>query len=158
MAIIEIESPKGRYKDPSVYNSIIKYILKKETVKKNLVFTSGVSHNCAAQEMEKTAIDFHKDWGTRVRHVVLSFKAGEVEDALRAYLISKEVFSFYAGDYQYIGAIHVDTKNLHCHCIMNTVNMTTGKKYGGTRAEYYDFLSHAKRILTDYGLHLRHCT
>ena len=33
---------------------------------------------------------------------------------------------------------------------MNTTNYLTGLKYPGSKADYYQFLSHINQVLTDY--------
>lgn len=139
MAVLKIESPKNRYKDESVYHDEINYILKKTSKAKKLYFANEVSLLNAACEMQELAKLYRKDFGTRIRHTILAFAPNEEIDADRVKLIGKEVFSFYEDQYQYIGAVHTDTDHLYIHTIMSTVNIQTGKKYGGTRKEWMDF-------------------
>lgn len=73
---------------------------------------------------------FHKEDGVQLKHFIISFAFGELcrmdfDDILRLGFWVGEVFA----EYQVVYAIHVDTRHVHLHLVMNTVSFTDGRKY-----------------------------
>ena len=66
--------------------------------------------------------------------------------------IGCKIGSYYANEYQIIGAVHLDTDNLHIHYVLNTVNMLTGYKFGQSSHDLWRYKKYINAILLDYGL------
>ena len=90
-----------------------------------------------------------QDEGRRYIHYILSFDKGvNIDDA---YSVCKEAASYY-GDYQYLLAVHQNTRNLHMHVILSAVNVQTGKKFSQSKGGLQDFKDYVNSILERYGL------
>ena len=120
----------------------------------------GVNLNQAAYEMQRLAEAYGKFSGLRLRHMVLSFSNKEVK-RFRSHIndelmkIAYYAAGYYGCQYQIIYSIHEDSDHHHIHFVMNTVNYQTGKKYPGTKEDYYAFQNYLGAFLKDYyGLQL----
>lgn len=152
MAIFKTVSPKGHYKDDDVYQNEITYITNPDKAPHEYILAQGVrSIETAAQDMKALTEFYGKDHGTRIRHMILSFDPREPIGCREAFDIEKQVMDFFAPDYQMVGAIHVFGKHhLHIHFIMNPVRITDGKKYKGSRRDYYCLQNHLNAVLRGY--------
>ena len=63
---------------------------------------------------------------------------------------------YYGGEYQIVYAVHEDSRHLHVHFVLNTLNYRTGKKYPGDKEDYYNFQRYLKDHLyySMYGMKL----
>lgn len=75
-------------------------------------------------------------------------------DDFFAMLIQITVFlATYNGDRQAVSAIHFDDgERLHGHCILNNIDMNTGKRWNIDRATLRDIKRNISCILKNYGL------
>lgn len=153
MAVFKTVSPKDHYKDEHIYKDAITYIINSDKAPQEHIWTQGVrSIETAAQDM-KDLTNFHgKDHGTRIRHMILSFEPHEPIGIQDAFDIEKRIMTFFAPEYQMVGAIHAyGNEHLHIHFIMNPVRINDGKKYKGSRGDFYAFIQYMKRLLREYG-------
>lgn len=156
MAVVEIVSPKGKYKDEHAIRDTINYILNPAKVPEGCVILRGVtSAVTAAEQMSILSKVYGKDKGTRLRHFIICFEPKETTDIQTVHEIGWRLSDYYAGQYQLVGAVHQNTEHLHIHFIMNMVNTMNGKKYSGKKKDYYDFAKHIRSVLGDYGLILK---
>lgn len=97
--------------------------------------------------MQGLCAAYQKPEGTNLRHSVLSFSPEESVTAEQAADIAREAMEYYEEDYQIMAAVHTDRAHLHIQFIMNTTDYRTGKKYPGSRADYFAFRDHINKIL-----------
>lgn len=63
------------------------------------------------------------------KHIIISFKPDEVTPE-QALMIGTEFASrLLKNEYQYVLAVHTDKPHIHCHIIVNNVNMINGKTF-----------------------------
>ena len=87
--------------------------------------------------------------------MILAFEPGELSNSRKyalsiAYQVAYPIALFYGDHHQIVYAVHEDGAKVHIHFVMNTTNYLTGLKYPGSRADYYQFLSHTNQVLADY--------
>ena len=154
MAILEVVHEAGKFRDNAALHDVINYCCQLTKTESGYVGGIAVNPLYATTEMETLASVYRNYDGVRLRHMVLSFKRAEVSSPYTAFEIARGVAEFYGSSYQIIFAVHEDTDEIHIHFVMNTVNYCTGKKYIGTKKDYYDFQKYVKEILYEYGLFL----
>lgn len=88
--------------------------------------------------------------GRQYIHFLISFDAGvDPEVALE---ICKNAVKYYQGKYQILAAVHLDTNNLHCHYVLNTVPIRGGRKFDQKRSDLYRFRRYIDKLLVERGL------
>lgn len=110
----------------------------------------GINPASAYEEMMRAKKAFHQEGGKQYLHLVVSFDQA-LQQANTAHLIGKEIAEFYK-DYQVLVTTHADTDNLHCHLIVNSVNMLTGKKLSQHRKDFWEFIRLANTVFEKYDL------
>lgn len=108
----------------------------------------------AKEQFEIVATTYDKTFGTRLRHMILSFGSSEQITLHEAKGIAYRAALYYGYEYQIIWAVHRDAEHIHIHMVMNTVSYRTGKKYDGSKADYYGFKEYLNSILVPYGLYV----
>lgn len=112
---------------------------KTEDENEKTYLVSGVNCNpdTAFEEMQEVQKRFNKSFGNVGYHAYQSFKTGEVSPE-KAHQIGVELAKQMWGDgYQVLVATHLNTKTIHNHFVLSSVNMWTGKKYNCNEKEYY---------------------
>jgi len=144
-----------KYQDDLALENVISYCTNENKTPHRLIGGFGVNLNQAAYEMQRLAEAYDNYNGVRLRHMVLSFSRQEVRrfrshvyDALLK--IADYAARYYGGQYQIIYTIHKDSCYPHIHFVMNTVNFLTGKKYPGTKEDYYRFQHYLGSFLAEY--------
>lgn len=141
-----------KYHDDVALDTVIDYCLNPDKTPHGFVGAYGVNQHQAAFEMELLAEAFGKNRGLRLRHFILSFSPQEAQ-VLGEHVyetldeVARVVAGYYASDYQIIYAVHENTENPHIHFVMNTVSYINGKKYGGKKRDYYQFLNYVHTYL-----------
>lgn len=88
--------------------------------------------------------------GRQYIHFLISFDAGvDPEIALE---VCKNAVKYYQGRYQILAAVHLDTNNLHCHYVLNTVPIRGGRKFDQKRSDLYRFRRYINKLLVERGL------
>ncbi|MDE5763344.1 MAG: relaxase/mobilization nuclease domain-containing protein [Ruminococcus sp.] len=63
------------------------------------------------------------------QHIIQSFKPGEITPE-KAFEIGEELCDrFLKGEYQYMLAVHTDHEHIHCHIILNNINLCTNRSF-----------------------------
>ena len=110
----------------------------------------GVNPVNAYEEMLFAKRMFHQEGGKQYLHLVIS-----CDQILRnpdvVHRIGREIAGFYK-DYQSLLTTHSDTGNLHCHLIINTVNMISGKKLSQRRKDFWSFVEFANEVFERHNL------
>lgn len=141
----------GKYKDDDAIHDIISYCGRSD--KASCVGGIGVYLPNTIYEMERLSQAYGKDQGVRLRHWILSFSPAELKRVSKRnlsamlYKFGWYAASYYGHQHQIIFAVHLDTDTPHIHFVMNTVNYRTGKKYLGTREDYYNYQRYLKSSL-----------
>ncbi|MCD8110514.1 MAG: relaxase/mobilization nuclease domain-containing protein [Oscillospiraceae bacterium] len=110
----------------------------------------GITPDLAYEQMMGAKRAFHQEKGKQYQHLVVSCDR-ELQNATVMTQIGYEMAEFFS-DYQVLIATHTDTANLHCHLVINTVNMLTGKKLSIRRKDFWSFIKFANNIFTAHGL------
>lgn len=162
MAVLKIKTQvneqctdmKKKYHDDEAVADVIRYVLRKDKTVKELVGGIAVDPWHVEDQFRIVARAYGKDFGVRLRHMVLSFSPEEGIDAYDAKNIACQVAAYYGYTYQIIWVVHLDGKTVHIHMVMNTVSYRTGMKYDGSKADYYSFQAHINAVLAPYGSYL----
>lgn len=118
----------------------------------NLLCGNGVDVKSAYQDMNTLQSLYRKNDGRRYMHYIISFDKGI--PAVKAYHVASECASYFAGDYQYIMAVHTNTSNIHAHVILNSVNVRTGKKFSQSKKQLREFRDFVNFCLNKHGLNI----
>lgn len=113
---------------------------------------SGTGHEEILDHFLETKQAFGKFHGRQGYHFVISFAPGET-DKDTAFALVQEFCEAYLGDkYDYVFAIHTDTKHLHGHIVFNSVGWD-GCKYHYKKGDWEkDIQPITDRICTKHGL------
>ena len=142
----------GKYMDEYARKDVISYVLRPEKTPHRFVGGAAVNVDNAELEMTLLAQAFHNDTGLRIRHSEISFENDPGITLEVANEIAQKAVAFFGCVYQIIYAIHEDTEHIHFHMAMNTVSFLDGRKYYGTKKQYYDFINYMKGVLRPYGI------
>lgn len=135
----------GKFFDNHAYQDAIYYIFNPD--KASYIGGAGISSmSTAAEEMQKTAIDFGKDCGKRLRHSVLSFDENEHISPEQANEFADKIIQHYASQYQIVYSVHTNTNNPHIHFVMNQISFIDGHRYAGKKQDYYAFRRYMKQV------------
>jgi hypothetical protein len=139
-----------KYHDDQAVEDVLNYILREDKVQDGYMGGFAVNPALAADQFEMVAEAYGKNYGVRLRHMILSFSPEEKIDAYDAKNIAYQVASYYGNEYQIVWACHTDARCLNVHMVMNTVSYQTGMKYSGNKDDYYRFEKHINAVLQPY--------
>lgn len=139
-----------KYHDDQAIEDVMNYILREDKVREGYMGGFAVNPSMAEDQFEMIAEVFGKNYGVRLRHMILSFSLSEEIDLHDAKNIAYQVASYYGNDYQIVWVCHTDARCLNVHMVMNTVSYQTGMKYDGSKADYYGFERHINAVLQPY--------
>lgn len=157
---------RGKYKDDNAIRDEISYAYDIEhDGEKNLGYRYiggwGVDLEDAAFEMELLARLYHKWDGVRLRHWVITFTEADLQKVQKRLpgmnrwqvllRLGYELTECYANRYQLVFSVHWDHGAGHLHVVMNSVSFVDGRKYSGSKAEYYGYEAFAKSVAARYG-------
>ena len=111
------------------------YILNPDKTDKNLIFCKDCTQKKAKQQMAMIKDLYQKKSGRTYKHFVLSFNEKENISPMQVKIFTEELIkrAELFNDFQVIGAVHTDTKNLHAHFIVNSVAFTDGHKFNQSK-------------------------
>ena len=145
---------QGKYHDEQAIMDVADYVLRSDKAPSQLAGGIAMNPLLAKEQFGIVAQAYGKDFGVRLRHMILSFGPNEQISLIDAKNIAYQAAAYYGGQYQILWGCHTDGSCLHIHFVMNTVSYLTGRKYDGSKADYYGFQSHLNRVLEPYGLYL----
>lgn len=153
-----IKAGNHKYHDDDAIADVIDYVLRNDKTEPE--FTGGMAVNVrfAKEQFEIVAKACGKDFGTRLRHMILSFSPNERITVLDAKNIAYQVAGYYGYLYQIIWSVHLDSGHIHIHMVMNTVSYRTGLKYDGSKEDYYRFIDYVNGVLAPYGMYAMVCS
>lgn len=134
-----------------ILNSI-KYVEDEKKVSKEYITGINCDVKRVDQDFEFAKI-IHEKTNPKIiaHHYIQSFKPGEANEKI-ANEIGCRLINEIAPGYQAIVVTHNDTKHLHNHIIINSVNINTGYMYKANRESYRNALSVKDKLDREYGL------
>lgn len=156
MPIFKVIPGYQKYHDINSYRDVITYCLQHTKTPNSLIGGIAEDVETAILLMQLHTESYYKESGANLRHMVLNFSKDEDIDFIQAYYIAQAIANYYSQQYQILFVIHEDHACPHIHFIMNTVDYS-GKKYDGTKKDYYSFQAHMRHILKRYNLSLKIC-
>ena len=151
MATIKTGNGHGKYHDPSSLHDVITYIM---NPKKAPNYYGGfqVSPLDPIEDMELLTARYGKTNGVQLRHFIISFAPDELREASVVNKIARMIVPYLGSRYQTVFAVHEDKPHLHIHIVCNAISYVDGKRYRGTRKEFYDLLSYCNGVLRRFGV------
>lgn len=143
---------KDKYMDETARKDVISYMTRPDKAPHHYIGGIAVNIDNAAEEMTILADAFHKDDVLRLRHSVIGFDKDKDITLETVNAIARATAEYFGSEYQTIYAVHEDAEHIHAHLVMNSVSYLNGRKYHGTKKEYYDFLKYMKRVVRSYGI------
>lgn len=129
--------------------SVLEYVGKKATLTKGLFCSDNWKESY--QDFQNTKEFFNKENGRQYLHYVQSFKEGEVtpEEALE---FTEKFCNKIIKDNEVFLAVHTDTKNIHCHMIVNSVSYIDGHKFQCSSKDLKKWKEISNEINKEHGL------
>lgn len=157
MAIVKVATDKRekeiKYNTKHKMWKVIEYINKPEKTSPELKGGRYINnYDNTYEEMMLTKKVWGKTDGRMCIHLIQSFAQGEsnpeqVKEIAEKFLQHKKFQGF---QIQY--AVHTDTKKLHTHYIINTVNAETGYKWQMSKKELQTLKKYSDKLCREYGL------
>lgn len=148
MPIIRFINDRNR-KDAQLLE-VINYIKREDKLAERYITGLGVETETAYRDMMVAKKMLHQEKGKQYLHLVVSCDR-KIRNPDAVHGIGKEIACFYK-DYQVLLATHSDTDNLHCHLVINSVNMRTGKKLSQRRKDFWEFRKFANTVFERHNL------
>lgn len=134
----------GSNREAAQLGGVIQYVTREGSLPESCMAGQGITPAAAYADMLAAKKMFHQEDGKQYLHFVVSYdQVMRQVDVVRQ--IGIEMAKFYE-DYQVLITTHTDTENLHCHLIINSVNMKTGKKISQRRKDFLDFIQFANEV------------
>lgn len=150
MSIIKFAN--GRCRELKQLREILDYI--RDPVKTRPELTTGfgvVDEQRPFEDMRDAKVWYQKMTGRQYVHFILSLDRLQRITPDLAYKVGVEVGRHYAQRYQVLMTTHTNTKNLHCHYVVNALDMNTGLKFSQSSQDLALFKEFANSILRQFG-------
>ena len=148
MSIIRFINDRNR--EHLQLRKIIEYVKREDKLSERYITGIGINPDTAYQDMIFAKKMLHQENGKQYLHLVVSCdQIMRQPDAVHE--IGKEIAAYYK-DYQVLVATHSDTANLHCHLVINSVNMQNGKKLSQRRKDFWRFRNFANTVFERHNL------
>lgn len=131
--------------------AVLEYISRKS--EKTYGINCSEDFKLAIKEFGETKKFYQKEEGRQYKHIVQSFKAGEV-DSEKALKIGVEFCEKAFLGHEVFIATHTDREHIHNHILINSVNLENGKKYHESRADLYQMKAINNEICLAHGLEI----
>ena len=133
-------------------SDVLRYAANEDKTERTL-YVSAI--NCPKQRAYQCMIDtkkrFGKLGGNVAYHGVQSFKTGEVTPE-EAHKIGMETAKRMWGDlYEVVVTTHLNTDNLHCHFVVNSVSFKTGRKFENHVSDHIKLREISDEVCREYG-------
>ena len=113
-------------------SNIFNYVTRSEATDDKLISCVNCSPDSALDEFKFVKKRFGKEDGRTYYHIIQSFSPDDDSTPEIANEIGVKLAEYFPG-YQILVATHVNTKAIHNHLIMNSVNFENGKKFHQSR-------------------------
>ncbi len=134
--------------------SALEYItVPEKTQNGRLVSAVNCQVASAFEQMKSTKQKFNKVDKRQAYHIILSFKAGEV-DADTVFELAEKFVKEYLGDkFEAVFAVHDNTDHPHAHIVFNSVSFKDGSKYHYRKGDWERYIQPiTNRLCEEYGL------
>lgn len=137
---------------------VIAYVLRKDKTKPELTGGWNVDPENACEEMMATKRQWHKTDGRAYKHFVQSFHVDDDITPTEAHMMACELVerSDMFRDYEVLYATHIDREHVHTHIVVNSVGISTGRKFRYSKAELEDLKRLSDEIVREHGYRLEH--
>ena len=135
----------------SPLNNIFDYVMRDEATEDNLISGINCCPESALEEFRFVKRRFHKEDGRSYYHIVQSFSPDDDITPETAHEIGLKFADYFPG-FQIVVATHVNTKAIHNHLIMNSVNYENGKMFHQSRNEMLQAKEYSNQLCREYGL------
>ena len=135
----------------SSLNNIFDYVMRDEATEDKLISGINCSPESALDEFRFVKRRFHKEDGRSYYHIVQSFSPDDDLTPETAHEIGLKFADYFPG-FQIVVATHVNTKAIHNHLIMNSVNYENGKMFHQSRNEMLQAKEYSNQLCLEYGL------
>ena len=139
-------------------NKAMNYITNPDKTEELLLVSSfGCSPETAELEFAMTREAAKRNVQDResnlARHLIISFKPGEITDPKQAHEIGTRIAdAVLKGKYEYVISTHVDKDQYHCHIIFNDVSFVDHHRYRSNKRTYHKICQISNKICREYGL------
>ena len=107
----------------------------------------------ALEQMLLTKEFYEKEDGRQYKHYILSFKPDEATKEIAKAIAEEFAEENFKGFEVAIGT-HTETKHIHCHIVVNSVNWETGKKFDAPKSFLDKLKDSNDRICKSYDLEI----
>ena len=135
----------------SPMNNIFDYVTRREATESKLISGVNCSPESTLDEFRFVKKRFHKEDGRSYYHIVQSFSPDDDLTPETAHEIGLKFAEYFPG-FQVLVATHINTKAIHNHLIMNSVNFENGKKFHQSRDEMLQAKEYSNQLCREYGL------
>ncbi len=142
------------HQNPRTLFGEIRYVKDENKTFPALVYGFGVNPDSAFEEMDTVKKLWNKTDGRQYKQYMFSFDRNITLPENIIMEIGYKIGVYYANEYQILMGIHLNTKNIHIHYVLNTVNMFTGAKFSITKRDIYNYKLYINEILQSYDLSL----
>lgn len=140
-----------KYLDRDLYATLTYAGNDEKTDKQIYVDAINCPKQRAYQAMMAVKRRFGKLGGNVAYHGYQSFQTGEVtpEEALA---IGRETaYRMWGDKYQVLVTVHLNTDNLHCHFVVNSVSFKDGSKFGNHQKDHIKLREISDQVCREYG-------
>ncbi|MCH5298725.1 MAG: relaxase/mobilization nuclease domain-containing protein [Ruminococcus sp.] len=132
-------------------NNIFNYVTRSEATESKLISGVNCSPDSALDEFKFVKKHFGKEDGRTYYHIIQSFSPDDNLTPETANEIGIKLAEYFPG-FQILVATHVNTKAIHNHLIMNSVNFENGRKFHQSRDEMLQVKEYSNQLCREYGL------
>ncbi len=146
----------GQNKNKQYLTDIYSYITDSaKTDNGTLVGTQGCSREHPLEDIFRNKLLHNKSHGKQGEHFVISFPSSKSgKSPLDVLNVAKEIVSIVYPENMGIIAVHTDSRFLHAHVILDSVNAITGKKFSQSPSDLNRVKQKANKILEKYGFEI----
>ena len=154
MAIVHFVNYKKGTQSRAAMAGVLFYVAQpKKTMWEREQLVSGI--NCQPQSVYddflNTKLLYHKDGGTMFYHMVQSFPKGAAVNPRQAHEAARRLAEYFEGC-EVLVCTHVDREHIHSHCVINSVNVETGKKLHMAMKQLQELMRRNDAICQEMGL------
>jgi hypothetical protein len=127
----------------------MEYVTDLKATKNREVLVAGISKKYMYESMKIIKELYRQTDGRQYIHAIISLKESKCD------ILEKVVFKIMADnfpEYQYVVSTHQNTRHIHCHIVINSVNAENGKKFQMSKKELKAFKENVHEILKEYGI------
>ena len=130
---------------------VLDYVGNKATLTEGLFCSSDYKE--AYHDFQNTKEFYDKENGRQFLHYVQSFKEGEVTGEQALELTRKFCEETFKENEVFL-AVHTDTKNIHCHIVVNSVSFENGYKFQCSKKDLENWKERSNLINKEHGLEI----